>query len=262
MTELEAFRVYANDATFMENLPRAILKKEIHVVVPFARDFISRSNNLGNFDVAFNKGKFYPTSIQTLKDNSAGTRLKFFLSIGCRRREYQFAVTSDRANSWSTNATQTLERIIKEYKFDGIDVYYEYIDANTTNQFVETMNDVVWKLKSEGIVSEASITISAPLSAVYFKLYDKNPTLFNYVVYQTHTETSNIPTYRQLADVFDKIPSSIPRNKIFAGYSDLLPSDWTTVPLPTFLGAVPRLLQDKKLLGISKWLVNDPALEP
>ncbi|XP_028763185.1 ruBisCO-associated protein-like [Neltuma alba] len=252
---LSAYRVYASTWSTIEYLPYAKLKNEIHIVLAFARDYDGEGKyQNGKFFPYFETGKLNADEIQNIKDRAASTSIKFFLSIGAPHSKFPFAVTSAQECDWRKNATESLKQIVQNYKIDGIDVYYEHINPDAMHQFGNSIEKVMWSLKSNNIITDASITVSAPLRKYYFDLYKKNEKLFDYVVYQSHTELSRISTFQELGAVFDKL--LYPKNKILAGHSDVAPGDWTNVPPPIFLGAVPQLLDKQGLFGISKWIVT------
>lgn len=262
MANLSAYRVYASTLSSIEHLPIASLQNELHIVLAFARDY----DNTGKYQT----GKFFPyfdtstlnaEAIRNVKESATTTSVKFFLSIGGRDPRFPFAVTSAEESAWIKNATATLKQIVTEYGIDGIDVYYEHINPNAVHQFGKSIQQVVWNLKSDKTITQASVTVSAPLINNYLELYKANERLFDYVVYQSHTETYPISTFQDLQLAFDKLYPNYPLNKIFAGHSDVLPADWTTVPPPIFLGAVPQLL-NKGIFGISKWIVTPNDYNP
>ncbi|XP_054813421.1 ruBisCO-associated protein-like [Prosopis cineraria] len=255
MANLSAYRVYASTVSSVENLPYASLDKEMHIVLAFARDYdIYRRYATGKFEAYFDKSKFDAQTIKAIKRKSTSTSIKFFLSIGGRDPEFPFAVTSSDESTWIKNATDTLKNIVQTFGFDGIDVYYEHIKPDAANQFPKAIKKVIWDLKNvEKVITKASITVSAPLTNNYDDLYKENEAVFDFVVYQTHSEPSRFSNFKELEPIFDRL--TYPKEKIFAGHSDVLPSDWANVPLPIFLGAVPQLL-NKGIFGISKWIVT------
>ncbi|XP_028792036.1 ruBisCO-associated protein-like [Neltuma alba] len=261
---LSAYRVYASTLSSIEKLPFAVLEKEIHIVLAFARDYDGGGKyQTGTFYPYFDTSKLTPQAIQNIRDKATSTSVKFFLSIGGRNPKFPFAVTSAAETAWIQAATKSLREIIQNYQIDGIDVYYEHINPDAEHQFASSIQKVIGSLKRGHTITTASITVPAPLSQNYHDLYKINNAVFDYVVYQSHTETSPICTFEALGGVFDRLVSTYgyPKNKILAGHSDVLPGDWTTVPLPIFLGAVPQLL-GKGLFGISKWIVTPEDYKP
>ncbi|XP_028792037.1 ruBisCO-associated protein-like [Neltuma alba] len=231
--QLSGNRVYASTRGSIDNLPCAGLEKEIHI----AGDYDSEKKyQTGKFFPYFDTSKLNAEAIQNIKDRAMSTSVKFFLSIGGRDSKFPFAVTSAQQSAWIQNATESLKEI-----------------------FADSIQKVIWRLKNDKTISSASVTVSAPLSKNYHDLYKKNDKNFDYVVYQSHTELSPISTFQEVGAVFDKLP--YPKEKILAGHSDVRPGDWTTVPPPIFLGAVPQLL-NKGLFGISKWIVTPEDYNP
>ncbi|XP_054790118.1 ruBisCO-associated protein-like [Prosopis cineraria] len=219
MANLSAYRVYASTVSSVENLPYASLDKEMHIVLAFARDYdMYRRYTTGKFEAYFDKSKFDAQTIRAIKRKATSTSIKFFLSIGGRDPEFPFAVTSSDESMWIKNATDTLKNIVQTFGFDGIDVYYEHIKPDAANQFPK-----------------------------------ENEALFDFVVYQNHSQPGRVSNFKELEPIFDRL--AYPKEKIFAGHSDVLPSDWANVPQPIFLGAVPQLL-NKGIFGISKWIVT------
>lgn len=262
MTELAAFRVYASTAKSVEYLPNATLMNEAHIVLAFARDYdAAGKHQMGKF-VPYFDSSFDAEKIQAIRDSAKGTTVKFFVSIGGRNKKYPFQIPSGRRAEWVRNAVESLKDIVNNYGFDGIDVYYEHVE--TRNEFAKVIREVIWKLKTgnEKVISSASLTVSAPLNSLYNDLYKAGSADFDHVVYQSHSVTSPISTFDELVKVFDRL-TNYPKTKIFAGHSDVLPSDWEKVPLPIFLGAAPKLLE-KEIDSISKWIVttNDHDPEP
>ncbi|KAK4267319.1 hypothetical protein QN277_024115 [Acacia crassicarpa] len=260
MTELAAFRVYASTPKSVEYLPNAMLKTEVHIVLAFARDYDAEGNNQTGKFVPYFDSSFDAEKIQAIRNSARGTTVKFFLSIGGRNPKYPFRISSGHREEWVRNATESLKDIVKNYRFDGIDIYYEHVTSN--NDFAQAMRDVIWRLKrTENVITSASLTVSAPLNGLYNDLYKKGAADFDHVVYQSHSETSPISTFDGLVNVFFDKTINYPKTKIFAGHSDVLPSDWEKVPLPIFLGAVPKLIE-KKIDSISKWIVTVADHDP
>ncbi|XP_028792038.1 ruBisCO-associated protein-like [Neltuma alba] len=213
-----------------------------------------------NFFPYFDTSSLNAEAIQNIKGRAESTPVKFFLSIGGRNPKFPFAVTSAQQSDWIKNATETLKQIVQNYSIDGIDVYYEHINFDARDQFGRAIATVIRNLKKDESITDASITVSSPFKNDYQNLYKANSAIFNYVVYQTHTEPARICTFEQLVDVYGKL-HYYPKEKILAGYSDVRPGDWTNVPPPIFLGSVPQLL-DMGLFGISKWVVTTADHNP
>lgn len=253
MNDLAAFRIYPSTPDSVESLEHAILTKEVHIVLPFARDYDpAGENTTGNFISYFNS-TFTPDKIREIK-NKSKSNVKFFLSIGGRNAKYPFQIPSDNQEKWVGNAISSLTAIVNRYKFDGIDVYYEHV--NSCDEFPKNMGQVLKNLKSgrDPVIKKASLTVSAPLNSLYVNLYKAASAHIDHVVYQSHSEISPVSTVDKLVEVFDGL-TNYPNTKIFAGHS-ILRSDWKKVPLPIFLGALPKLFE-KEIVSISNWIVTD-----
>ncbi|XP_054783974.1 ruBisCO-associated protein-like [Prosopis cineraria] len=255
---LLAYRVYASSYTLIKNLESVKLKNGIHVALAFTRDYDEdRNPTKGDFKCYFKKDELTPTKIKTFKQKSA-SKVKFFLSIGGRDEKYPFSVTSSDKKTWILSATESLKKIIQQYNLDGLDVSYQHIDPAGQGQFKDAIGEVIQTLKNE-IAGDflISITVSAPLSDTYYwPLHEACDKFIDTVVYQTHTCSTIIRTSQSLKEVLDNLPYA--KEKLIAGHSSSQPSDWTTVPLPIFLGAVPHLLDQKPATasGISNWIVT------
>ncbi|XP_054782706.1 ruBisCO-associated protein-like [Prosopis cineraria] len=254
---LLSYRVYASSNSSIENLQPVRLKNGIQVALAFARDYDSSGKSTGEFDCYFNKSDFTEAKIKAFKDK-ANSKVKFFLSIGGRDQKYGFSVTSSEKESWISSATKYLKKIIEERKLDGLDVYYQHIHPDGQGQFKDAIGEVIETLKNE-LPDDflVSITVSASLcDNYYWPLYRDFKDSIDFVVYQTHTWPTVIRTSLSLKEVLDKLPYD--KKKLIAGHSSTHPSDWTTVPVPIFLGAVPHLLDQKPATasGISKWIVT------
>lgn len=247
-------RVYASDDSFLSLEEVSIPGGQIQVVLAFARDYDAHgSRTNGNIITYFNKQQINPTLIKELKDKAA-TPMKFLLSIGSRKSQFPFYVTRDAVEIWKRNAIDSLTRLIQQYHFDGIDVYYENINASTA--FTDAIGPVIEELRNNGVITMASITPSFSVNSQYIELYKKHSNYINNVVYQSHLERNVIPTVAAFEALFQTLIQSYPKAKLLAGHN-ILPADWTTVSRVIFLLALPFQSFSN---GISNWTVitDDP----
>ncbi|KAI9102941.1 hypothetical protein K1719_023380 [Acacia pycnantha] len=235
MTELAAFRVYASTAKPVEYLPHATLMNEVHIVLPFARDYdAAGKHQIGKF-VPYFDSSFDAEKIQAIRNSARGTTVKFFVSIGGCNAHFPFQIPSGKRAEWVRNAIESLKDIVNNYGFDGIDVYYEHVTSR--NEFATAMREVIWKLKSdnEKVITSASLTVSAPLNSLYNDIFKAGSVDFDHVVYhnQSHNVTTPITTFDELVKVFDRLTNP-PETKIVAGHSDVFPPTGKKSHSPSF----------------------------
>ncbi|XP_054783040.1 ruBisCO-associated protein-like [Prosopis cineraria] len=250
------FRVYASSYKQFKSLGhpnyKTVPENEVlegHVALAFARDYDSRGKSThGDFRPYFKITDVTPEDIRRFKNNNS--KFKFFLSIGGRSQKYPFSLTIDDVD----NAAASLKKIIHNYHFDGIDVYYQHIHPQVQpEQFREVLTQLITRLTSEFHNLEVSITVPPPLHDNYYKpLFDDCQEKIHHVIYQTHSaaEKDRVSNVHQLALKFKGL--LYPVDKLFAGYS-ILDTDWNVVPLPVFRVAVHKLLSDGLVSGLSDW---------
>ena len=163
VSSLSTYRVYANSMSSLEYLPNANLDKELHIVVPFARDYDSgNAYMMGKFLPYFDTTGFSAQAIKDFRKKSQYTDIKFFLSIEGRDPRFPFSLTSTDESTWIQNAIDSLKKIVEDYGFDGIDVYYEHIESIAENQFASSFFEVITRLKlRDKVISMASMTVSS-----------------------------------------------------------------------------------------------------
>ncbi|XP_054783976.1 chitinase 2-like [Prosopis cineraria] len=236
------FRVYASSYEQFKSLGhpnyKTVPENEVlegHVALAFARDYDSRGKSThGDFRPYFkitDQGQVLPQHRRP-------------------EPEVSLSLTIDDVD----NAAASLKKIIHNYHFDGIDVYYQHIHPQVQpEQFREVLTQLITRLTSEFHNLEVSITVPPPLHDNYYKpLFDDCQEKIHHVIYQTHSaaEKDRVSTVHQLALKFKGL--LYPVDKLFAGYS-IRDTDWIVVPLPVFRVAVHKLLSDGLVSGLSDW---------
>ncbi|XP_028792035.1 chitinase 2-like [Neltuma alba] len=140
------FRLYASTYSEFESLVGVYKSVPCHIALAFARDYDSRGNPTpGEFHPYFNITDITPDDI--LKFKQTKEHAKFFLSIGGRSEKYPFNLPT---GEWVPRAVDSLKEIIRSYHFDGVDVYYQHIDASLDpNQFVEAWQKTIKRLQDD-----------------------------------------------------------------------------------------------------------------
>ncbi|KAF7845331.1 ruBisCO-associated protein-like [Senna tora] len=242
----------------LQNL--SAVSRETHVVLAFARDYDDWDNHTNGIFIVFFNQNVTPLMITNFKRDWPTT--KFFLCIGDRSKRYPFHVTDK--HTWIINASTSLKSIIQDYGFDGIDVYYTSSNSTNADDFIYTIGMVIDTLKTQKIITTASIApcsfMDRPDCNFYAGLYNRNPKIFEFVVFQTHDDDNDIPMNdaQQLINIFNKLASddNFPKEKLVAGHS-ILPEDWDTLPYPVILTALPQLIKSGVVQGTSVWALTD-----
>ncbi|KAF7845328.1 ruBisCO-associated protein-like [Senna tora] len=257
------YREYCSNKSFEKRLQKlSAVSRETHVVLAFARDYDDNNRHTDRKFKEFFDKDVNPDLITNFKKNlPSNSKVKLFLCIGNRSQKYPFRITDK--YRWVNNATSSLERIIKHYGFDGIDVYYTSSSSNAKD-FVYAIGTVIDELMEQRIITTASLALSPFMNRMdrnfYDTLYKKKPHNFDYVVYQTHDDADSIPLIdaQALITIFNDLASNhnFPKEKLLAGHS-ILPKDWDTVPYPVIFTALPKLIKDGTIRGTSMWAITD-----
>ncbi|KAE9587932.1 hypothetical protein Lal_00002805 [Lupinus albus] len=248
------FRQYTHDDSFEQVYVSTKFLKEYQIALTFAIDY--DENGLptnGVFRPTWDLTKVTPLAITQFKKNHPDVNVKVFISIGDNETQYPFSPKENK--SWIDNATKSLTSIIKDKDYDlqvdGIDVFYQHIQANPTD-FVECIGQVIKNLKEGGVIKVSSISPSFIVNKeYYFSLYKSYSSFIDWVDYQFQNEVTSVFDPNTLFDLYNKLATEFyPKKKLFAGYS-AENQDWTTLsPIVFFLGGM-DIIKRKKGPGIS-----------
>lgn len=266
------YRVYASNKNSFQSLRNVSFNNnaEIQVCLAFARDYDEKNQTtMGKFRPYFDQ-KLVTRDEDFISEfkNTSGTPVKFFLSIGGRSKRFPFRIKnwddSKTKTTWINNAVESLREIIKDYKIDGLDIYYNHIESPAFAEVIGAVVDELKKLKPEdGGITEFSISPSAShnerhYQALYQKCAKDDITTSTTVAYQSQYENGPLYTVDELKNLFEKLvkSSGYPEKQLLPGHT-ILPSDWSNVPLTLFQAAIPTFLDTLKLPGFSMWTVFD-----
>ncbi|KAK7261424.1 hypothetical protein RIF29_27734 [Crotalaria pallida] len=248
------FRQYTFDDSFEQVFVSSKFLKEYQIALTFAIDYDENDvPTNGIFRPTWDLTKVTPLAINQFKKDHQDVNVKVFISIGNKGCKYPFCPQENK--SWIANATQSLTNIIEDkdcdLQVDGIDVFYEHIEASTSD-FTECIGQVIKNLKQGGVIKVASISPSFTLNKeYYFPLYNSCSSFIDWVDYQFQNEVTSVFAPNTLVNLYNKLANEFyPRRKLFAGYS-AENEDWATLsPIVFFLGGM-EIIQKRKGPGIS-----------
>ncbi|TKY63750.1 RuBisCO-associated protein [Spatholobus suberectus] len=240
----KVIREYTSDDSFTKfDIPRSASAsvKEFQVALTFARDYDGKNSTKGKFIPYWDTVKVTPEVIAHFKTKYPSA--KVLVSIGNDKGQFPFQIDEPHLAAWVSNATESLTGIIKDYKLDGIDVYYEDIVASSPAIFVYCIGELIKNLKEHKVITEASISPNAATHDNYYKpLYLDYQDYIDTVVFQLFTAGS-VEKVLNIADQY-------PPNKLLLGYSGI-PEDWAIVSPPVFFVVLFVLLIWGKINGAS-----------
>ncbi|KAL2332081.1 hypothetical protein Fmac_019662 [Flemingia macrophylla] len=246
---LSIFRQYTYDDSYVEVFVSGKVLRQYQIALTFATDYDQNdSPTNGLFRPTWDLTKVTLESITAFKQAHQDVDVKVFLSIGNRGPIYPFKPVDTK--TWASNATESLTRIIREFKIDGIDVLYEQIDASP-GDFISCVGQLLRNLKERGVVTLTSISPSSILDKEYYSvLYKEVSVHVDWVDYQFQNEVAKVANPTMLLQRYTELLSIYPKKKLFAGYS-AENEDWSTLsPIVFFLAGI-DILQKKKAPGIS-----------
>ncbi|XP_008786073.2 chitinase 2-like [Phoenix dactylifera] len=229
-----------------------------HFILSFAIDYTTSSNpptpTNGRFNVFWDSANLSPSQVAAIKREHGN--VKVAVSLGGDSVSGQPAYFKPSSiDSWVANAVDSLTTIIKKYHLDGIDIDYEHFQADP-NTFAECIGQLLTRLKSNGVISFASIAPfdSAQVQSHYLALWRKYGHLIDYVNFQFYAYDAST-TVSQFLGYFAKQSSNYNGGKVLVSFTT--GGSGGLSPQNGFFRACRTLKSQGKLHGIFIWSADD-----
>jgi Glycosyl hydrolases family 18 len=233
-----------------------------HYILSFAIDYSVSTTpptpTNGEFGVFWDSGNLSPDAVSAIKQNYSNAKVA--LSIGgATVSDYNVYFNATTIDSWVSNAVSSLTTIIEEYNLDGIDIDYEsFSDVNDTETFTECIGELITTLKTNGVISFASIAPfgDPTVQTMYEALWAKYSSVIDYVNFQFYGYSADT-TIAQYVQYYDEQVSNYPGGKVLASFMTENTTASGVISADTGLSACKELKSENKLYGIFIWSADD-----
>ncbi|XP_073010139.1 chitinase 2-like [Typha latifolia] len=242
--------VRLSDVPIVENV-------DFHFILAFAIDYTKTPPHEptdGIFDAFFFNEYITAKDVADFKDRHP--KVKVALSLGGAeiphggtKTAVSFAPSS--VDTWVNNAVASLTSVIKNYHIDGIDINYESFQTST-DMFAECIGRLITKLKTNGVISFASIAPYKWTNNFYKALWPRYEDFIDYVNYQFYAVDKNANEQTYLDDYnAERLTYG---TKLLAG---LASGTANAISPDVAIRACRTLHNEGKLLGIFIWSANN-----
>uniref|UniRef100_A0A6V7QSM7 GH18 domain-containing protein n=1 Tax=Ananas comosus var. bracteatus TaxID=296719 RepID=A0A6V7QSM7_ANACO len=158
---------------------------DFHFILAFAIDYTGGSPPAptdGQFNIFWDSTNLSPSAVAAIKQSYQN--VKVAVSLGgatVSGQTVNFSPTS--IDTWVSNAVSSLTSIIQQYNLDGIDVDYENF-LSDPDTFTQCIGQLITTLKSNGVISFASIAPFPNVQTHYQALWASYSRVIDYVNFQ------------------------------------------------------------------------------
>lgn len=229
-----------------------------HFILSFAIDYDTSSGTPsptnGKFNIFWDTQNLSPSQVSSIKTNNPNVKVALSLG-GDTVSDTSAYFDPSSIDSWVSNAVSSLTTIINDYNLDGIDIDYEHFKGDP-NTFAESIGRLIQTLKSNGLISFASIAPfdSDQVQTHYLALWNSYGHLIDYVNFQFYAYDKST-TVSQFIDYFNNQSSNYNGGNVLVSFN----SDGSRglTPDSGFFTACSMLKSQQKLYGIFVWSADD-----